>query len=242
LKPTEEDTMTTSRKRTAKPAAHVVRETWLLAAVEVLRPIFAEAGYELPEHVRISTGFGLTLRGENATILAQVFGTSHSRDHFHNVFVSPVLEAVPDVLGALAHELLHIGAGVGEGHGKAFVDGMKKLGFDGKPTEALPSTETVNRWVELAADLGAYPHVKLELFGRRTSAPEPGDEGDEPSTGRRGGDKDHTGPAPQGTRMIKVSCSVDDESKWTVRQSRGNADKWGIARCGCHGEPGRMAP
>jgi hypothetical protein len=234
--------MSTSRKRTAKPAAHATRESWLMAAVETLRPIFSEAGYELPEHVRISTGFGLTLRGENATILAQVFGTVHSRDHFHNIFVSPVLEAVPDVLGALAHELIHIAAGVGDGHGKLFVDGMNKLGFAGKPTEALPSSETMTAWMARkdVAALGAYPHVKLELFGRRTSAPEPGAE-DEPSTGRRGGEKTHTGPAPQGTRMIKVTCAVDDESKWTVRQSRGNAEQWGVARCGCHNQPGHMA-
>lgn len=220
---------------------HTTRESWLLAAVEVLRPIFSEAGYSLPEHVRISTGFGLTMRGENATILAQVFGEAHSRDHHHNVFVSPVLEAVPDVLGALAHELLHIVVGVVEGHGKKFADAMKVLGFAGKPTEALPSSETMARWMERedVVALGSYPHVKLELFARRVAAPEPGAE-DEPSTGRRGGEKTHTGPAPQGTRERKVTCSVDPASEWKARQSRGNAEKWGVARCGCHGEPGTM--
>jgi hypothetical protein len=219
---------------------HTTRESWLLAAVETLRPIFAEAGYELPEHVRISTGFGLTIKGENTSILAQTISTKGSRDGIATVLVSPVLETIPDVLGALGHELIHVADDCQDGHGSVFAKAMKALGFDGKPTEALPSTETVTRWVELAADLGMYPHIAIDLsavYGRRPAAP---GEGDEPSKGRGKG-KTHSGPAPQGTRMIKVVCSVDDDSKWTVRQTKGNAEKWGMARCGCHGEPGAWA-
>lgn len=189
---------------------HTARETWLIAAVEALAPLFAEAGAEIPS-VRVSVGWpGGSSRSRNHAI-GQCWATGASADGVAQLFISPVLDDAVRVLDVLAHELVHAVDNCKSGHKGAFAKLAKAIGLEGKMT-ATVAGETLKAHLGLVAEkLGAYPHAALVAGG----------EGAE-------------GPKKQGTRMLKVTCA--EGSGYKVRMTRQWIDEVGLPLCPCHRE------
>ena len=193
---------------------HTTREEWLQAAIVALRPMFAALGHQIPE-VRVSVGFP---GGRNArkTVIGQCWNPAASADGVGQIFISPILGDVAEVLETLAHELVHaVNHANGEsGHGKEFAAIAKPLGFLA-PMTSTPANEVLKANLRaIAALLGEYPHAALtpELAGVKK----------------------------QGTRQLLVVCAeadplADPKTIYKVRMTRQWLDSVGSPICPCHG-------
>lgn len=200
------------------------REDWLLDAVEQLRPRFKAVGMPLPEMIRVSVGFGLGSKAENKVILGQTWATWAAEDKVSQVFISPEMGDAARVLDVLIHELVHVADDNHSGHKGAFAKAAKALGLVGKMTATTAGEELADEMFMLATELGAYPHSALRTRG--ATRPRPPKPGEVPEVA---GPNPTSGPAPQGTRMLKVSCPEDG---YTVRTTA----KWlamGAPSCPC---------
>lgn len=192
---------------------HTTREAWLVAAVEALAPLFAEADETLPA-VKVSVGWPGG-RGRKNSVIGQCWSPEVAADEVSHVFISPVLDDAVRVLDVLAHELVHAinyAAGDPCGHKGAFARIAKAIGLTGKMTATVAGDDLRARLEALAADLGAYPHGAL-------------------MPGAPGAD----GPKKQGTRMLKVECA--EGSGYVVRMTRKWIDEFGTPACPCHSAP-----
>lgn len=178
------------------------REAWLLAAVDAMRPLYAAVDVQLPE-VRVSVGWPGG-RGRRNLAIGECWPTGLAADGTAQLFISPVLDDAEEVLGTLAHELIHAWDDCKSGHKGAFAKVAKGIGLTGKMTATVPGPELAVKLKEIAAKLGAYPHAKLsdEVSGRKK----------------------------QSTRMIKVVCP---DSGYTLRTTRKWLDEVGVPYCPC---------
>lgn len=137
------------------------REEWLMTAVELLRPIFAERGYIIPDMVKATIGFPHV--GGRGKRIGECHSPEASKGGFHETFVSPLLEEPTRVLGVLVHELGHAAVGVKHGHRAPFKKFCAALHLEGKPT-ATTEGEAFKRMVlPILAELGPLPHKALNL-------------------------------------------------------------------------------
>lgn len=197
------------------------RESWLHAAIEALRPRFVEVGLPLPAKIHISVGFGFGSKAESKNILGQTWATFASEDSVNHVFISPEVNDTARVLGILIHELIHVADDNQHGHKGTFAEAATRLGLEGPMTSTEPSVELAFELIALAATLGDYPHGALAAATRMRAR--------QPVPVPAGGGRISSGPAPQGTRMLKVWCPVDG---YTVRTTH----KWldmGFPTCPC---------
>jgi hypothetical protein len=151
------------------------REEWLVAAVEALTPLFAEVGKTVPT-VRVSCGF--PGGGSARKRIGECWSTKTAKDKIANVFISPVLDDPTVVLSTLTHELVHAVDDCASGHKGEFRKIATAVGLAGKMTATHAGEVLQARLVEIANELGAYPHSALSLGGR----------------------------PKQSTRLLKVSC------------------------------------
>lgn len=145
---------------------HTERETWLMEAVEALRPIFAEAGAEIPA-LRVSVGFPGG-NGSKAGVIGQCFPTGLAKDKVANLFISPVLEDRETVLATLAHEIVHAVDDCKSGHKAPFARLAKAIGLRGKMTATHAGPELAQRLNQIAAELGVYPHGAVRNPGPKS--------------------------------------------------------------------------
>ncbi len=189
---------------------HSNRESWLIAAVEQLRPLFLGLGHTIPA-VKVSTGFPSTggLSRKRQTI-GQCWDAECSADKAAQIFISPMLEVLVGhenlggVLDTLAHELIHAVFGAKEKHGKKFAQLAAGIGLAGSPKSGYPDEGLTDRLNQMAATLGPYPHCGLTPAEKEKK---------------------------QGTRMIKCECEA---CGYTVRTTK----KWievGPPGCPAHG-------
>lgn len=174
-------------------ARHKHREVWLHEAMAFVRKHFDAAGYTVPEHVRV--GVGWPSKGGTAAKKRRIGEAWHNKcsgDESHEIIISIWLDDPTKVLGVLIHEVIHVTVGIEAGHKKPFVDCMKLVGLNGKPTATGETEELVAKLTEWVKDLGPYPHARLE---------------------------GSNGQKKQGTRMLKLECSncgckVRTTAKW----------------------------
>jgi hypothetical protein len=147
------------------------REAWLTGLARMLEPLFKD--FKLPRY-RVTCGWPC----RNATGRRRRVGECHaperSKDGTHEIFISPLLGEVPDVAGTVAHELVHVAAGIPAGHGRRFVKVARHIGLtEGRPTSAGPGPVLLGRLEVMAARLGPYPHGAITLVARvaRTRPP-----------------------------------------------------------------------
>ncbi len=166
------------------------REEWLSAGMDMMRAKIEQAGYRLPDSLRVACGFPVGSRG-GKKILGQCIDPQASAGAVTEVFVSPVVDCPVKALGILLHELGHAAVGVQAGHGPLFKAYCAALGLVGKATEALPGDET-NAWIkaEVLPMLGEYPHSAVDPSQRKK----------------------------QGTRMIKLVCPVSGYTVRTTKK------------------------
>jgi hypothetical protein len=147
-----------AKRKTAKP---INREEWLQRALDLLRPMLAEADADVPK-VHVSTGFP-SIRGvANSTRRIGECWTKGGEDKVPQILISPTIVDHWEVVGTLVHEAIHA-AHPGAGHKGPFPRTCKKLGMSGKPTQAgIRADSTLADRIEpILKPLGAYPHVAL---------------------------------------------------------------------------------
>jgi hypothetical protein len=131
------------------------RQQWIEHAVEALRTKFAEAGYTIPQEIRVSIGW--PKRAASCGAIGECWSTAASSDSHAELFVSPALTEGARILDVLAHELVHATVGTGAGHRKPFKQCALKIGLRG-PMRATTASPEFVAWAEtLFKRIGAYP-------------------------------------------------------------------------------------
>ena len=184
----------------------MIREEWLLACLNKLRPDFERAACPLPARVprllwlaveeRPCTSQTTNWRGVGGFLLRR-------RDI--RIFISPVLKDAKEVLATLVHEGVHCAAGVEHQHKGPFRRAAKAVGLEGKPTATTAGEALQKRLAEICTEVGPYPHAEL---------------------------KSGNTPKKQGTRMRLVKCpdcgyQVRTTMKWL---------EVGVPTCPCGAE------
>lgn len=196
------------------------RESWLIAAIDTLRPRFAEIGMPIPDRLHVSVGFGGNSRAESKGVLGTCWARRASADDVNHLFISPELADTARVLDVLLHELIHAADDCASGHKGAFAEAATRLGLEGKMTATTASITLAAEMVCLAESLGEYPHGALTAFATLAPRGTPEPKGEAPIS---------SGPRKQGTRMLKVVCPL---CGYTVRTTA----KWltvGYPACPC---------
>jgi hypothetical protein len=135
------------------------REAWLNSFVQSARPIFAGAGYPLPDKVRVSVGF--TSTGARGKSIGECWSDAASEDGYFEIFIRPNANSDARIADILTHELIHAAIGLEAGHGKAFKAAMNALGLEGRVT----STTAGEAWyvwaLPILSALGPMPYGVL---------------------------------------------------------------------------------
>jgi hypothetical protein len=147
------------------------REQWLIAAVEAVKPLFAEIDVVLPP-VHVSCGWpsSRATATKNQTI-GECWKTHTSDDKVSQIFISPVLADPKDVLGVLIHELIHAWDNGASGHkgnrkqGTGFAGKAHAIGLVGKMTATTVGEELGLKLLPIYYELGSYPHAAIHPGG-----------------------------------------------------------------------------
>lgn len=140
---------------------HTTRETWLLAAVDLLRPVFLSKHHVIPSDVMVSCGFAST--GTRSHHVGQCWSKQSSTNDQNQIFISPALHEPVEVLDTLVHELVHAVDDCQHKHGKEFKKIALSLGMKGPMRSADAGPELKEKLTQLAKQLGVYPHGKLQV-------------------------------------------------------------------------------
>ena len=138
---------------------HTTRETWLLAAVDLLRPVFLAKHHVIPKEVMVSCGFAST--GTRSHHIGQCWSRQSSTNDKNQIFISPALHEPVEVLDTLVHELVHAIDDCEHKHGKEFKKIALSLGMKGPMRSADAGPELKEKLTQIAKELGVYPHGKL---------------------------------------------------------------------------------
>jgi hypothetical protein len=146
-------------KNEDRPLIHKYAEVWLHEAVELMRPKFAAAGYEIPP-VHLSVGF--SSRGYRVNTKRVIWGMCYTRcmdkDGINQIFIAPVLDDPITVLETLAHELVHAIDDCKHSHGPVFQKISKDLKLtDCRTVNMIDYLETVKLYRVMLDELGRYP-------------------------------------------------------------------------------------
>lgn len=151
------------------------RHDWLEKATRICAGLIEAHGPSIPKDIRVSIGFPKGSRGKHS--IGQCWAGSASADGHAEIFLSPELglstidasearKATIDVLGVLAHELVHATVGVAAGHKGPFKKLATAIGLEGKMTATVPSAAFAV-WAEPALMLlGTFPMGKLSQSGK----------------------------------------------------------------------------
>lgn len=189
---------------------HQTREQWLLAAVNAMRPLFANRAYTVPDQVRVTCGWpSKSALSPKSKRIGECWSPEASADGTTEIFISPFLFEVAaprGVLSTLLHEVVHAVVGLEAKHGKPFKQCALKMGLVGKMTSTEAGEELLETLKEIATELGEYPHAKLDSLKspRKT----------------------------QTTRMVKCECK---ECGFIVRTTRKWLEEVGAPHCPKHG-------
>lgn len=187
------------------------REQWLLAAVQLMTPLFESAKYKVPE-IKVACGWPSS-RGLSAKkrCLGEAWSKDAAKDKVAQIFISPFLE-IPvqqfGVLDTLAHEVVHTVVGHEAKHGKVFKKCALAIGLEGKMTSTFGGEKFLEGAKQWADKLGPYPHSQLNALKRPTKK--------------------------QTTRMVKCECP---ECGYVVRTSRKWIEQGGAPWCPQHKAP-----
>lgn len=194
---------------------NICREEWLGKAVDLLRPYFSQRGYEIPELVKVSCGFGPHAPRKTE---GTCFEAANCVDGVKQIYISPELSDSLKVLDVLTHELIHAALEDGDEHKKPFKQACKKLGLEGPAKQAYAGDELKKHLESLLEQsefndllLPTYPHSKV--------------------TFTQAEDK------PQTSRMHKLVCPANDDHEIDiiVRASK-KVTALGLPNCFCSKE------
>jgi hypothetical protein len=145
-------------------APYTLREAWLQAAVEALRPLFLAKQHTIPA-CQVSVGFAST--GNRLGHIGQCWSTRSSAVPVNQIFIAPTLSDAYEVLDTLVHELIHAVDDCQHKHGKEFKKIALRLGLIGPMRSAGAGPELKVKLLALLPQLGAYPHTSLTVSVRK---------------------------------------------------------------------------
>ena len=145
-------------------APHTLREAWLQAAVEALRPLFLAKKHTIPA-CQVSCGFASS--GLRSGHIGQCWSTQSSEDARNQIFISPALSDSVAVLDTLVHELIHAVDNCAHKHGKEFKKMALGLGLKGPMRSAGAGPELKAKLQGIALALGPYPHARLKVANKK---------------------------------------------------------------------------
>ena len=150
----------------------VTREAWLEQATQLLNDdVFAGAGLNVPNDVRVSCGFPLGVRaGSKHMAIGVCHPRSHSTGGVNEIFINPNQDDSLRVLDVLAHELIHAIDDCADGHGSKFRSMALGIGLTGKMTATIASPELEEKLKEIQVKLGEYPHSEVRMHKKKQSA------------------------------------------------------------------------
>ena len=183
-----------NRMDTLQIENNMTREVWLNMSTDKLNDmVFKQAGYVVPSDRKVSCGFpasGGRSGSKNMTV-----GTCHNRlsskANVNEIYISPTQADSLEVLGILAHELIHAIDDCENGHKGLFRTIAVAIGLEGKMTSTHAGKELTAKLEKIVQELGEYPHAEV-------------------STGNK---------KKQGTRNIKVACSSCEFSYRTSQKN-----------------------
>jgi hypothetical protein len=150
------------------------RETYLAAAAVMLQHSVFTAADIAPsdwesKKYRVSCGFPIGFRGSRTgkVTIGQAFDPSISADGTCEVFINPILDNPADVIAVLAHELVHVFAGVQAGHKGEFKRIARAIGLTGALTSTVAGEELQAKITDIVTALGVYPHAKVDPNSRK---------------------------------------------------------------------------
>ena len=119
------------------------REQWLNRAVGFCRAHLADrAQIDLPTAVRVSCGFPGG-RGSSRKTIGQCWPAELSADATREMFISPTLSVVREILATLLHECIHAALPANVGHKGPFKRAAIAAGLEGKMTATVASATLV---------------------------------------------------------------------------------------------------
>lgn len=183
------------------------REAWLNAFVEAAKPQFENAGYPLPDKIRVAVGF--TSGGKRGKSIGECWDAGASDDEHFEIFIRPNQETDARIADILTHELVHAAVGLAARHGPKFKACANAVGLEGKMT-ATTAGEGWYTWaLPVLSALGPIPHAKLS-------------------------EGDNSGKPKQKTNLLKVEC---DTCGWLARVTRKHIEPHAHLACptGCGG-------
>lgn len=185
---------------------HATREGWLIGATTLIRGHFTQAGYTIPEKLHVTCGWPSRGGCGNAKrVIGECWPEQASEDKHCQIFISPTLKDVVDVLATHVHELVHATVGNKEKHNKVFKKAALAVGLEGKMTATHAGESLKKQIADWSVKLGEYPHPMLK-------------------PGFRLGKK-------QTTRLVKCECG---ECGYNVRVTRKWLDESGAPLCPCN--------
>lgn len=186
------------------------REEWLLAGLELIKPIFSAAGSKVPDKIRVSCGFpSRNALANRRRAIGECWADKASKGKYFEIFISPLLEKPFDALDTLAHEMVHATVGLAAGHKAPFKKLALAIGLDkGKMPEAGAGPELEEKLEAIAKKLGPYPHDELS---KMTTAKKPKDT----------------------CRLLKAECP---KCGCIIRITKKCIESPGLPTCACGGE------
>jgi len=183
---------------------HDTREAWLNAGIAALRPHFGQAGYTVPDNVRVTCGWPSkgALARKNRRI-GECWSDTASDGKVFEIFISPALADPSRVLDILTHELVHTTVGLLAKHGKLFKRCALAVGLEGKMRATVAGPALRVTLEGYSKTLDTYPHQELKHSMT-------------------------TGEKKQTARLIKAECGP---CGYTVRVTRKWLDEAGAPLC-----------
>lgn len=154
----------------------MTREEWAAAFIEQARPWLAQVAARLPAPGFLQVGFGFATTGANSRHIGEAI-RGGGEEEVTDIIIDPRHDTTFDIASTLIHELVHVAAGVKDGHGGEFVRIQKALGLVGKPTQCGLGEQHRTWLAEVVSIIGECPHRKLRVLHK-----------------------------PDGTRMLKLQC------------------------------------
>ncbi len=182
------------------------REAWLTEMARLIEPLFGGMRNAIKPY-RVTCGFpSKCATSPKARRIGECHGAKASGDGVHELFISPTLEEVVDVGGTVAHELIHVAAGLEAAHGRKFVAMGNRIGLtQGKATSLSPGKDMADTIRKFGEKLGPYPHKALSVSSKPKGA-----------------------PTTEKLVCTECECSITISFKWLTEA--------GFPTCGCGGE------
>lgn len=149
--------------RAAWAAQQYTREQWLMERAGEIADYFEACGLLFPWIIRVSCGWpGVVPGGRIECVKAVTYDAEMSADCAREIFISPMLTDSVEIVGVLAHEMVHAILMTSAQHGDPFLTVCNRAGLtEGEPEQRLPGPELMATLRAHLANADAYPHAAL---------------------------------------------------------------------------------